>query len=265
MQPGDIVPLGFQNGLVILSFVTAFLGSYVALVAAGHIRRSGAEAGAHLGYVAVCALALGGVAIWGMHFIGMQAQLLPFAVGYNAGLTFISFCVAVGFSGFALWYVGSTRFHAGRCLVGGLLAGAGVAAMHYIGIAAMRMPALLQWSLPLVVASVAIAVAAAAAALWLAFNLTSEWQRLGAALVMACAVCGMHYVGVAAGTIVCTASTPSVGWQLGGGTLPYVAFVLCGSTLLFLRWQLHRSVRLHRASMAAHVDTLIDGEAGRAG
>ena len=68
----------------------------------------------------------------------------------------------------------------------------------------MRMPAVFIWNLPMVVLSVFIAVIAASAALWLAFNTQNEFQRVAAAILMAIAVCGMHYTGAAAGTVVCT-------------------------------------------------------------
>ena len=115
---------------------------------------------------------------------------------------------------------GRDRFTIGRCLVGGLAAGLGVAAMHYVGISAMRMPAVFLWNLPLVVLSVLIAVIAASAALWLAFNTQNELQRAGAAVLMAVAVCGMHYTGAAAGTVVCTTPRDGAGMQIGGVLLP---------------------------------------------
>ena len=144
----------------------------------------------------------------------MQAQNLPFEVGYQLGLTAVSFLVAAGFSGWAFWYVGRDRFTFMRCLVGGLAAGLGVAAMHYVGISAMRMPAVFMWNLPMVVLSVFIAVIAASAALWLAFNTQNEFQRAGAAVLMAVAVCGMHYTGAAAGTVVCITPRDSSSMQI---------------------------------------------------
>jgi len=265
MHPGDIVPAAFNGGLVVLSFVTAFLGAYVALAAGGRLRLGG-EAGVHFGYVATCALALGGVGVWGMHFIGLQARLLPFAVGHDTGLTVIGLCVAVGFAGFALWYAGSEPLTARRCLAGGVLAGTGIAAMHYIGMAAMRMPALLQWSLPLVMASVAIAMAASTAALWLVFRARGERQRLAGALALAGAFCAMHYVGEAAATVIGTAAAPYVDRQLKGQALPYVVFAACGLVLFILSWQLHRGGRPGRDGLRGHGDfDLIDGGSGHAG
>jgi hypothetical protein len=64
----------------------------------------------------------------------------------------------------------------------------GVAAMHYTGMAAMRMQAHLDYDLVIV----GIAVVASIAALWLVFSITRLWQIVASALVMGLAVCGMH-------------------------------------------------------------------------
>ncbi|MEI2415639.1 MHYT domain-containing protein [Orrella sp. JC864] len=266
MNPGDVVPLAFDASLVALSYVIAALGAYVALLAAARIRRCGQSGQLNMAYVALAAAALGGVGIWSMHFIGMQAQVIALPVYYHGGKTLLSLAVAVLFSGAALWYVGHGTSHDQRWLVGGLLAGAGVAGMHYIGMSAMRMPAVVEWSLPLVLVSVAIAVAAAGAALWMAFSIEREWQRVVAALFMAGAVCGMHYTGAAAGTIVCVAP-PSEGVAaaglMGGRSLPYVVFLLSAATLVGMRWLLHRTSAEYRAQVSARVNALLAGDVPR--
>lgn len=258
MSPGEIVPLSFDGGLVALSFLIAALGSYVALLAAAGIRAETQDGEIRGGYIVIGAVAMGGVGIWGMHFIGMLAQNLPFEVGYQIGLTVLSFLVAAGFSGWAFWYVGRERFSFIRCLIGGCAAGFGVASMHYVGMSAARMPAVLLWNLPLVVVSVLIAVVAATAALWLAFNTQNERQRIGAAILMAIAVCGMHYTGAAAGAVICTAKNDAAGGYIGGAMLPYIAFALSIVTLLLMRWHLQRASQRFRARMAQRIDSIIE-------
>lgn len=203
------------------------------------------------GFVLIAAVSMGGIGIWGMHFIGMQAQRMPFEVGYALWLTLLSAAVAVAFSGMAFWYVGRQAFGLGRCVVAGRLAGLGVAAMHYIGIGAMRMPAVFLWNVELVALSVAVAMASAIVALWLAFNVQREWQRVAAAAVMGLAVCGMHYTGAAAGVVVCTTAQTFADVQVGGVALPYVAFAGALAVLLAMRWQLHRSYRGHQDARPA--------------
>ncbi|PTW95443.1 signal protein [Achromobacter mucicolens] len=258
MSPGEVVPLSFDGGLVALSFLIAALGSYVALLAAAGIRAETQDGEIRMGYIVIGAVAMGGVGIWSMHFIGMLAQNLPFEVGYQIGLTMLSFLVAAGFSGWAFWYVGRERFSFIRCLIGGCAAGFGVASMHYVGMSAARMPAVLLWNLPLVVLSVLIAVVAATAALWLAFNTQNERQRIGAAILMAVAVCGMHYTGAAAGAVICTAKNDAAGGYIGGAMLPYIAFALSIITLLLMRWHLQRASQRFRVRMAQRIDSIIE-------
>src|SRR3546814_2409422 len=74
---------------------------------------------------------MGGIGIWSMHFIGIQAQAMPFDAGYEVWLTVLSFLLAVLCSGIALWYVARARFSVLRCVTGGMIAGLGIAAMHY--------------------------------------------------------------------------------------------------------------------------------------
>lgn len=240
-----------------LSFLVSALGAYVALLAAGRVRDESRDGQVHLGYVGLAALALGGVGIWSMHFIGMQAQLLPFAVGYQVGLTILSLVVAVVFSGLAIWFVAAPSVNPWRYLIGGVFAGAAVAAMHYIGVAAMRMPGFFEWRPSMVLLSIVIAIAAATAALWLAFNLVTERQRILAAGVMALAVCGMHYTGALAGPVICTAPRDLQGMLLGGHSLPYAVFAISLATLAVMRWQLHRTSTEYRQRLSERMDALL--------
>ncbi|MNL36238.1 hypothetical protein D3C87_1583080 [compost metagenome] len=75
---------------------------------------------------------------------------------------------------------------------------------------------------------------------------------------MAVAVCGMHYTGAAAGTVICTAPRGSSSLQIGGVMLPYIAFVLSALMLLIMRWQLQRASNRFRARMAQRIDSFIE-------
>ena len=83
--------------------------------------------------------------------------------------------------------------------------------------------------------SMVIAVVAANVALWLAFKLRTRVQRACAAVVMGVAVCGMHYTGMVAGTIVCSAASPSAGvLSMSGHDLPYYVFLVALGTLAII-------------------------------
>ena len=80
-----------------------------------------------------------------------------------------------------------------RILGGGALVGLGVAIMHYTGMEAMRLPGEVYYRPFHFVASVGIAVIAASVALWLSVSLRTARQRAVASVVMATAICGMHF------------------------------------------------------------------------
>ncbi|MFF4384651.1 MHYT domain-containing protein [Kitasatospora sp. NPDC001547] len=141
-----------------------------------------------------------GAGIWSMHFIAMLGfSVTGVEISYRPGLTVLSLLVAVAVVGVGLFTVGYWRRHpALALLVGGLTTGLGVAAMHYLGMAAMVLPGRLGYDRLTVAASVVIAVVAATAALWAALNIRGTIAVLAAAPVMGVAVCAMHYTGMAA-------------------------------------------------------------------
>ncbi|ABY33243.1 MHYT domain-containing protein [Methylorubrum extorquens] len=193
-----MVSTGYNPALVALSLAIAVLASYTALDLGGRVRA--AASGLGWAWLLGAALAMGG-GIWSMHFVGMLAFEMGLPAAYDLGHTLLSLLIAIGTTGAALAWVGRRRAGRWDVLVAGPVMGIGVAAMHYTGMAAMRMPGHLAYSVPVVALSVGIAITAATIALWLTFRPTSVWQRFAAALIMGVAVAGMHYTGMAAATI----------------------------------------------------------------
>lgn len=200
--------------LVILSYVVSVLGSFTALQLA--IAIPGATGGARWRAVTAAGIAMGGGAIWAMHFIAMLACRMNVEVTYDLPITLGSALVAVVSCMAGLGIAGSGVFNWGKLIVGGVLMGLGVTGMHYAGMAAMVMPADTVYNSSLVVASAAIAVVASIVALWLAFNLRGWGQMLGSALVMGVAVCGMHYTGMLAASFIPDKSVATAGGVSGG-------------------------------------------------
>lgn len=232
MKPGDIVAYNWQWTFILGSYLAAVIGSFVALQCARQIP----QGRGNVNWTAVwaSAIALGGGGIWYMHFLGMAAFQTPRSLGmrYDLALTMGSMVAAIVVAALALWFVGRNPKAIFNLLIGGFLAGCGVAVMHYAGMGAMRMQAVYQWNMSVVALSVLIAIVAATAALWLTFNTQHRWQRIGAAFVMGVAVCGMHYTGMYAGSLVCVAEQmPNTGPVIGDLQLPYFV-VLVGSILL---------------------------------
>jgi NO-binding membrane sensor protein with MHYT domain len=232
---GQILSPEYSLGMVALSFLISFAGSLVALICAG--RMVGADGKPNLAVVACAAVALGGIGIWSMHFIGMLAYRLPVAISYNMPLTVVSLVAAILISGIALYMAGGRRkFSRSGWLGGSLLAGIGVCVMHYMGMFAMNMRASMNFDLTTVGLSVLIAVTAAAAALWLAFNLRKFTHKVAAAAVMGVAVCTMHYVGMSAASMVCTAAAPVDALAIGGSYMGLTVFGTAGAVLIFIYW-----------------------------
>ena len=194
----DITPYRgtYDLPFVALSVGVAVLSMYVALSVADRIVATPRKS-VRLIWTGVGAIVMGG-GIWSMHFIAMLAFLMPMPVSFDFGLTVLSLLVAIAVTGVGFYVIGTRQATALQLALSGLFMGIGIVAMHYTGMAAMRMPAALSYDSTLVALSVFIAVGASIAALWLAFRTVAVWQRIWAAAVMGFAISGMHYTGMAA-------------------------------------------------------------------
>ena len=194
----------YEPTLVILSVIVASLAAYAALGLAERISAADKPL-AKRSWLAVGAVTMG-VGVWAMHFLGMLAFRVPVRVNYDVWVTLASVAPAVLASGIMLHVISQPRISAGRLVLGGGLMGAGIGVMHYTGMAAMRMNAVMRYDPVLFAVSVIVAVVLATAALYTKFLASGQsgrghrhwWIKLGAAFVMGCAVAGMHYTGMAA-------------------------------------------------------------------
>jgi NO-binding membrane sensor protein with MHYT domain len=133
-------------------------------------------------------------------------------ISYNAWLVSLSLAVAVLASLTSLRLaarVAESPGAAGRAwlILGAISMGAGIWAMHYMGMSAISIVPAISYDPALLAASIAIAVTASYVALWLTFRLRSGthrylWvARLAAAIVMGAAIASMHYTAMAASII----------------------------------------------------------------
>jgi NO-binding membrane sensor protein with MHYT domain len=192
----------YSQNLVILSYVISVIGAFIALSATSRIRAGHPRA--RVANSLAAGLALGGIGVWSMHFIGMLALRMDLGLGYSMIETGISLVAAVVISTFAFYVVSFNPKSINRLLSAGAMLGVGAAVMHYLGMYGMRFGGYFQWDFNVVGLSVVIALVAATVALWLAFNTRRLATRLLAACVMGIAVCAMHYTGMAAADIICT-------------------------------------------------------------
>ncbi len=195
----------FTMGLWVffLAYATSVVGSYVGLSC---VRQSFKDDGknARMRWLATASLAIGGVGIWLMHFIGMMGFAVPGStIRYAFAPTLFSVVLAIGATLFGLWIVDSRAEWKARVprgiplTVGGLVMGLAVSLMHYSGMAAIRIKGTIEHDQAFVIASIVIGVVASTAALWLAGVAERLPARAAAALIMGCAVVALHYTGMA--------------------------------------------------------------------
>ena len=190
----------YETPLVLISILVAIVASYSALSLAGRVAEAAGRT--KFAWMLGGAIAMGS-GIWAMHFVGMLAFRLPIPVAYDIPITLVSLVLPILASGLALWQVSRANLGPVRLGVSAVIMGVGINAMHYTGMAAMRMQPGIVYDPLLFALSVLIAVGASALALWIAFRLRRSapdvWvPRIGAAAVMGCAIVGMHYTGMAA-------------------------------------------------------------------
>ena len=225
--------------LVALSVLIAMFASYAALDLAGRVTAAG-------GWIRTVWLLGGagamGTGIWSMHYIGMLACILPVPVAYHWPTVLLSLFAAILASAIALYVVSRQKMGAFRAFVGSVLMGGGIASMHYIGMAAMRMSAISHYDSFLVVLSVVFAVLISLAALWITFHLRDEkaatgLRKIAGAVVMGAAIPVMHYTGMAAahftpsGMLADLSRAISIS-TLGTAGIASVTFIVLGLALL---------------------------------
>ena len=199
--------------VLLLAYAVSVVGSFVGLSC---VRQSvKAEPGRRTAWIALASVAIGGIGIWLMHFLGMMGFSVPgTVVRYDLALTLISVVLAVGATMVGLWIAGfgDTVFvkipPMIRLLVGGTIMGLAVSLMHYTGMAALGIQGTVEHETAYVAASVVVGLVAANAALWLGRISERIVVRIPAALVMGLAVVALHYTGMAGVRVAVDPSAP---------------------------------------------------------
>ncbi|MFV2026734.1 MHYT domain-containing protein [Micromonospora sp. LOL_013] len=190
----------FEYGFITptLSYALSVLGSFLGLICAVRVRESDTP-GRRAWWLSLSAFAIGGTAIWTMHFMAMLGfSVAGTQIRYDIAITIASAVIAIAAVAFGLFLVGFGRPSLVKILLGGVITGLGVAAMHYTGMAAMRLNGDIDYARGRVTLSVVIAVIAATVALWLAVTVRRPLAMTGSALLMGVAVNGMHFTGMTA-------------------------------------------------------------------
>lgn len=227
-----MLAVSYSPLLVAAAAAVALMASFTGLSLANGL--GAAPAAARPRRLAMAALALGG-GVWSTHFIAMLALELPVRVVYDAVHTLGSALLSILVSGLSLVVLNAGPPSRGRVLGAGCLMGAGVVAMHYLGMAGLR-GCETAYS-PFGVGLAALAAAAACTgALFVAHVRRPRRAVAGGAALFALAIVAMHFTAMAGTAFFEGELAPSEGIALGGATLAlYVlvaSFLICGAFLL---------------------------------
>jgi PAS domain S-box-containing protein len=229
----------YDYGEVARSILIALAASYAALDLAGRI--TAASGRARTAWLTGGAIAMG-IGIWAMHFKGLLAFHLPVTVDYHWPTVLVSLVVAVLASAVALYIVSRKKMGPVQAWTGSLIMGGGIAAMHYVGMASMRLAAVTRFAPLLVALSIVLAIVFSSAALLLAFGLREEskatdLRKICSAVVMGAAISAMHYTGMAAARFMPSAVPPNLSHAvsisaLGNNGIVIVTFLALGAAIL---------------------------------
>jgi PAS domain S-box-containing protein len=212
ISPNTTLTGSYDYGEMARSILIAIAASYAALDLAGRV--TAARGRARTAWLAGGAIAMG-IGIWEMHFKGILALQLPLPVVYHWPTVLAAFTVAVLASAVALYLVSRPTMGPLEVCYGSLIMGSGIAALHYLNMAAMRLAAESRFDLRIVFLSVALAIIFSLVALTLAFGLREEtrgtsWRKIASAIVMGAAISVMHYTGMASASFIASPVVPNL-------------------------------------------------------
>ena len=251
MEPQMAAMAGtYDYRLVALSALIAIFASYASLDLAGRV--TAAQGMARFAWLTCGACAMG-IGIWSTHYMGMEAFRLPVPVQYDWPTVLLSMAAVVVASAVSLAVVSRKTMGLAATGVGSLFMGSGIAAMHYIGMEALRLPALRTYSYVMVAFATTCAIVIAFVALTLTFAVREQtrhwsWRKSGSALFLGFAITFTHYVSVAGVTFTPAPLPPSALThaitisQLGLSAIVIITFVLL--LLVFITSLLDRGLSL---------------------
>jgi PAS domain S-box-containing protein len=221
--------VGFYDyRLVALSIFIAISASYMALDLGGRV--TAARGWMRSAWLAGGAAAMG-LGIWSMHFTGMLAFNLPVPVFYDWPTVLLSLLAAILSSAVALYVVSRKKMGRAQALTGSIFMGFGIAGMHYIGTAAMRLSAVCHYSPPIVVLSALIAGVASLVAVVFTFDFREDFRGTTLAKIISAAVMGaaiflMHYTGMWSASFLPTTVLPDISHAVSISSLGLAGIVI---------------------------------------
>ncbi|HSG04506.1 MAG TPA: MHYT domain-containing protein [Marinobacterium sp.] len=186
--------------LVVLSVITAMVGSALALYLTEIMRRATSARARRVVRISG-AIAFGG-AVWSMHFHGMLAYSLSVTVSYDPWITLISALPAIIAAWVAINFIGKEELAGSEILESGALIGLGIGIMHFSGMEAMQMSATLKYDLTLFALAVIAAIALSVISLFLINHVKQRAKRwhgdvwIIGGIGFGLAISAMHYLGM---------------------------------------------------------------------
>lgn len=208
LLPNQVLLATSDPRLIVLSVLIAIIGSYAALDISEQIAMASPAAGIAQGkarrwWLIGSGLTLG-LTVWAMHFTAILAHKLPISVSYDFQLVLVSMLLTIVASGVGFFFV--TRqplLHWLPLSAASVCVGGGIIAMHFIAMSSMQLAAKAFYDWKLVLLSGVVAIAPTFAVLWITFsrriesNIPESVRKLGSAVIMGIAICGMHYISMA--------------------------------------------------------------------
>ena len=213
--------------LVMLAGIVCFLASAVALSLLQRVKTS--QGRARFAWIAMQAVVFG-CGIWATHFIAMLAYDPGVGVGYSVLVTLLSLMFVILITGLGFGIALSSPLRS-RAAIGGALVGLGVSAMHYTGMAALEVPARIDWDLPTVLVSVAVGSVLGAFALVVALGRESSSRSILATVLFTLAVVSQHFTAMGAVTLIPDPTLAGGGSDISPFTL---SFLIAGAALAIL-------------------------------
>ncbi len=180
--------------LVALAALVCALSAFAGITLLNHARRT--TGAMQRAWLAVAAVSVG-FGIWATHFVAMLSFSAGMPVGYDLPLTLVSLVAAIAVVGGGLWFaaLGTRR---SDMLLGGAVVGIGIAAMHYVGMAAVLLGGRIAWDPALVTTSLLLGMSFGAAALWVGTARDTLRWRLGSTGLLTLGICSMHFTAMGA-------------------------------------------------------------------
>jgi diguanylate cyclase (GGDEF)-like protein len=211
--------------LVLLAAIVCIIGSFVTIKLLERARRT--DGLQRIGWLMHTA-SVGACSVWCTHFVAILAYDPGAPFSFDVTMTIASLMIAIcGFgAGFA---VAADSLRPSAAYFAGAVVGITIAAMHYVGMTAYHIDAIVNWSPAYVVASIILSAVLGIVALRMSARLDDARAQYAAAAVFALAIVALHFTGMAAVSVI-----PLASGVTGGAMFQGMAVAVAGLSLFIV-------------------------------